>query len=176
MLKKPLVAAILCVIIVLSATVINVHVRLDPRCTEISEGFTEPGGIADQLSAVCTASSGFAKLAEKYGVDEYSTFNVNDIATSLRIAVGYTKASGLADLYRMLIAGTDDLRTSLRLKDLSGEDAKLYAEFEAEYLAAQSAIADSSYNSTVSSYLRELGSFSCFVARVCGVDLPEQFA
>ena len=176
MLKKPLVAAILCVIIVLSSTVINAHVRLDSQCEAISEGFSAPGGIAEQLSAVCTASSGFVKLAEKYGVDEFDTFNVDDIATSLRYSVGNTQPSGLADLYRMLITETDFLRTSLRLKDLSEEDAKLYSEFEAEYLAAQNAIAGSSYNSSVSYYLRELGSFSCFFAKLCGVKLPEQFA
>lgn len=176
MLKKPIVAVILCLLIVLSATVINAHVLLDSRCEKVSEGFSAPGGIADQLSAVCTASGGFVKLAEKYGLDEFTTSDAAELCTSIRFAVGEAEPSELYDLYRILLTRVDELRTSLRLQDLSAEDAKLYDEFEAEYLAAQKAIAESNYNSSASHYLRDLGSFSCFIARICGVDLPEQFA
>ena len=66
MLKKPIVAAILCVIIVISSTVITTHLRLDSWCEEISEAFIADGGIADQLETVCTASSGIIRIAEAY--------------------------------------------------------------------------------------------------------------
>ena len=177
MLKKPIVALIICVIVVVLSTIVSVHRDLDPRCEEIRGEFTESGGIADQLNVVCTASGGFVKLAEKYEVDEYSSFNAEDIATSLRFAVGNTEPSALADLYRMLLSETDKLRTSLRLKDMSADDAKLFDEFETEYLAAQNAIGSSDYNSDVTHYLtKELGFFSRLMAKLCFVKLPEQFA
>ena len=176
MLKKPIVALIICVIVVILSTIVNVHHDLDPDCEQIRGKFTESCGIADQLNVVCTASNGFVSLAKKYEVNEQSSFNAEDIATSLRFSVGDEDPNELADLYRMLIAETDKLRTSLWLKDMSAEDVKLFEGYEAEYLAAQNAIGSNDYNSEVSHYLtKELGFFSRMMAKLCFVRLPEQF-
>ncbi len=177
MLKKPWFVVILCLLIVIGSTLYNVHKDLDPQCAQFKNIFTCPGGIAEQLNLVCTASNGIVKLAEKYGVDEFDTFNTEDICTSLRLSIGDAEASELASLYRMLIATTDDLRNSLRLKELSAADAKLFSDFDAEYLTAQRTISESAYNTSVDNYLnKDLRTFSRFFARLCGVKLPTKFA
>ncbi len=173
MLKKPVIALILCVIIVISSTVISVHHDLDPRCDSVREGFSE---ISDQLVTVCTASDGIIKLAEKYEIDEFVTFEAGDLCSSMRFSIGDDDPAELSSLYRMLLTQVDSIRTSLKLKGLSDEDAKLYNDFESDYLSAQKRISESDYNEDVSSCLKNLGFFSRSMARLCGVRLPEQFA
>ena len=174
MLKKPIVAAILCVIIVLASTVISVHSRLDGRCAEVSDEFSAPGGIKEQLSALCTAGSGIIKLAEANGLDTAAAAGECD---ELRFELDVNSPSALAWMMRLLNRDVDDLRLSLRQMQLSENDAKLFAEYETAYLAAQTAISENTYNQSVNSFLRsELGSFSSRFARLCGVRLPEQFA
>ena len=173
MLKKPIIAALLCVIIVLASTVISVHSRLDARCADVSDEFSVPGGIKDQLSALCTAGSGIIKLAEANGLD---TATASGECDELRFELDYNSPSALAWLMRMMNREIDDLRMSLRQMQLSENDAKLFSEYETAYLAAQTAISEDTYNQSVNSFLRsELGSFSSFFARLCGVQLPEQF-
>ena len=176
MLKKPWFAAILCVIVVLSSTVISVHRALDADCETTRHIFDAPDGIAEQLDKVCSAGSGIVKLAEKYGLDEFTTSDASDLCTSIRFAVGEAEPPELYDLYRILLTRVDELRTSLRMEDLSTEDQKLLDAYEADYVAAQQAIGNSGYNQSVNLYLRKLGGFSRFFARLCGVHLPEQFA
>lgn len=174
MLKKPIVAAILCVIIVISSTVITTHLRLDPWCEEISEAFIADGGIADQLETVCTASSGIIRIAEAYGFD---CFETKELCESLRVTTHLNSPQNLFGMYQMLCARVSDLSGSLKMKELSAQDAASLDSYNDELSAARSVISADSYNEHVSFFLRkELGSFSRGFARLCGVNLPEQFA
>ena len=174
MLKNPIVAAILCVIIVVSSTVINAHVRLDSWCDSFRDEFHAAGGIAEQLDRISTASTGIVKIAESYGLE---TAETEDLCQSLRYAVAYTEPSGLADLYRLLNGEVSDLSMTLRQKDLSQKDQTMLDAYSAEIEEAKSAISSDSYNTDVTHFLRdELGSFSCGFVRLCGVKLPETFA
>ncbi len=174
MLKNPIVAAILCVIVVISSTVISTHARLDPWCEEISEGFTASGGIADQLDAVCAAGSGIIKIAEAYGID---CFETQDLRESIRATTHLNSPGTLFTLYQMFCGKLNDLTNTLRLRNLSVQDKSLLETKNAELNAARSAISENEYNSSVTFFLRkELGAFSTGFARLCGVNLPEQFA
>ena len=174
MLKKPIVAAILCVIVVISSTVISTHARLDPWCEDIKDGFTEAGGIADQLDVVCSAGSGIIKIAEAYGI---GCFETQDLCESIRATTHLNSPGTLFTLYQMFCGKLNDLTNTLRLKDLSAQDASLLETMNAELNAARSAISDNEYNSSVTFFLRkELGAFSAGFAKLCGVRLPEQFA
>ena len=174
MLKKPIVAAILCVIIVISSTVITTHLRLDPWCEEISEAFIADGGISDQLETVCTASSGIIRIAEAYGID---CFETKELCESLRVTTHLNSPQNLFGMYQMLCARVSDLSGSLKMKELSAQDAASLDLYNDELTAARSAISADGYNDSVSFFLRkELGSFSRNFARLCGVNLPEQFA
>ncbi len=174
MLKKPIVAAILCVIIVISSTVITTHLRLDPWCEEISEAFIADGGIADQLETVCTASSGIIRIAEAYGID---CFETKELCESLRVTTHLNSPQNLFWMYQMLNARISDLSGSLKMMELSAQESASLDSYSAEISAARSAISADGYNDSVSFFLRkELGSFSRGFARLCGVNLPEQFA
>ena len=174
MLKNPIVAIILCVVIVIASTVISVHSDLDARCAEISDCFSATGGIKDQLSSLCTAGNGLIKLAEANGLD---TAEASGECDELRMELDYNSPSALAWMSRMLIRSIDDLRMSLRQMQLSEKDAELFKEYETAYLSAQTAISEDPYNNSVNLFLRSvLGSFSASFARLCGVRLPEQFA
>ena len=174
MLKKPIVAAILCVIIVISSTVITTHLRLDSWCEGIRDVFTVSGGIADQLNTVCTAGSGIIKIAEANGID---CFETKDLCESLRLSAYTDSPHSLFLMYQMLCGEIGDLTNSLKRMDLSAQDAALLESLNAELDAARSAISNSVYNNSVNFFLRkELGSFSTRFAKLCGVRLPEQFA
>ncbi len=174
MLKKPLVAIILCAMIVLSSTVISTHARLDPWCEDIADIFTVAGGIADQLDAVCAASSGIIRVAEAYGIDCLET---QDLCEALRLSTHRNSPHSLFPMYQMLCGKVGDLTNSLKLKELSAQDAATLSAMNDELTAARSAISESGYNNAVSFFLRqELGGFSRGFAKLCGVNLPEQFA
>lgn len=174
MLKKPIVAAILCVIVVISSTVIFTHMRLDSWCKEIGDVFFVSGGIADQLEKVCDASVGISKMAEAYGID---SFEAQELSESLRMTTHLKSPHDLFTVYQMLCGRINDLAASLKLKDLSAKDAANLNSLLDELSSARSAISSDAYNNSVSFFLRtELGSFSSGFARLCGVRLPEQFA
>ena len=174
MLKKPIVAAILCVIVVISSTVISTHARLDSWCEEIRDVFFVSDGIADQLEKVCAASAGICKMAETYGID---SFEAQDLCESLRTTTHLNSPHTLFTVYQMLCGRINDLTASLKLKDLNAKDAANLNLLLDELSAARSAIGNDAYNNSVSLFLRtELGSFSAGFAKLCGVKIPEQFA
>ena len=174
MLKKPIVAAILCVIIVLASTVISTHARLDPWCEDIKDIFTVSGGIADQLDKVCAASSGIIKMAEAYGID---SFEAQELCESLQVTTHLNSPHTLFTMYQMLCGKVNDLTASLKLKELSTRDSATLTSLLDELSSARSAISNDGYNSSVTFFLRtELGAFSTGFAKLCGVNLPEQFA
>lgn len=173
-LKKPLVAFLICLIIVCSSSVISVHAKLDPKCEAVTDSFSAAGGIAEQLETVCTACSGIVQLAESHGLQTNET---GDLCKALRYSIPNTSPSGLANLYQFVLGQVREIEVSLRQKDLSEKDAELLEAYSAELKTAQSAISANSYNSLVTSFLRDdLGSFGTGVARLCGVELPEKFA
>lgn len=174
MLKNPIVAAIICVIVVISSTVISTHIRLDPWCDDIRDGFTASGGIADQLDAVCAAGSGIIKIAEANGID---CFDAQDICESLRTTTHLNSPHILFTTYQMFCGKINDLTNTLRLSELGAQDKALLETMTTELNAARSAISSDGYNDSVTFFLRkELGGFSTAFAKLCGVNLPEQFA
>lgn len=176
MLKKPIVAAIICVIVVLLSTVVSVRARLNPQCEAVSESFRSPGGIADQLETVCDASAGLVNLAESYELADFESFNSGDLCVALRVAINNSEPSSLMNLYSLLKANLSVITAELQRADLSDKDAQLLAEYSAQLEKAQAAISADPYNSSVKAFLQELGGFSRGMARLCGVDLPQQFA
>ena len=176
MLKKPIVAAILCVIIVISSTVISTHARLDPQCEKIREQFLAAGGIAAQLEAVCDAGTGMANLATSYDLSDMESIEALDLCVAFRLAINNADPSSLANLYSMLKAKLSVVNAELRRAELSEKDAALLESYTAQLEAAQTAISSDPYNSEVMSFRKRLGAFSRGFARLCGVRLPEQFA
>ncbi len=174
MLKKPFVAAIICVIVVVLSTVISVRTRLNPACDAISETFRASGGIAEQLTAICDAGSGLVKLAEDYGIEATEEY---DLCLALRLSASRGEPSSLMNLYSLSCARLNDLKHDLNRAELSEKDAALLEEYTAKLDAAQTAISTDPYNASVRFFLNEhLGPFSRMMARLCGVRLPEQFA
>lgn len=173
MLKNPIVAAVICVIVVLASTVISVRARLNPLCDAIRSEFTVSGGIADQLEKVCDAGTGIVSLAQSKGLE---TLESEDLCTTLRLSIKGEPSSS-AFLYQMLKGKLSGLCVSLRQLDLSEKEAALLEDYTTSLEKAQAAIGSDPYNSSVSYFLnRRLGVFSTGMARFCGVRLPEQFA
>ena len=173
MLKKPLIAAILSVLIVLASTLVSVHARLDPLCKEYWDEFRS-GDIHEALLQYCSCSAETLLLAKNYGVDVHEA---SDCAAALQKAMDKETLSGVYARYQRLNQALSGAKASLLRADLSEADRQALDRLDKALTAAQKKIADCDYNSRVAHFLRkELGSFSCFVARLCGVRLPEQFA
>ena len=99
-LKKPLVAFLICVIVVCASSVISVHAKLDRKCEAITENFSAAGGIADQLGTVCTAGSGIVQLAESYGL-ETAEADLDKLSAELKAA----QSAISTDSYNSLVSG-----------------------------------------------------------------------
>ena len=173
MFKKPFVAAIICVIVVVLSTVVSVRVRLNPQCEAVNESFYRSGGIADQLTAVCDAGAGIVNLAESNGMD---TKGAESYCLALRLAVGNNDKSSLMNMYRITSARLNELKVALQRAELSEKDAELLEGYSTQLDLTQTLISADPYNSSVKSFLQGLGGFSRGMAKLCGVDLPEQFA
>ncbi|MBR3294065.1 MAG: hypothetical protein IKI69_06560 [Oscillospiraceae bacterium] len=173
MLKKPLIAAILSVLIVLASTLVSVHARLDPICADFRDKF-HSSEIPKGLTQYCSYSTEILQLAADA---KLQTREAHDSVEALHKALGEDSAAKLFSRYQKLSAAISDVKASLLRSELSEADRQALERLDAALSSAQTQISESDYNSRTSFLLRkELGSFSCFVARLCGVRLPEQFA
>ena len=166
MLKKPFVAAILSLLIVLVSSVVSVHARLDPACEDLKDEFRS-GDIHEALTRYCSCSEELLQIAKSRGVDVKAA---SADAAALRKALDKETPGKIHARYQRLKSSLDAL---LRAELDDAADRPALERLD----AAQRQIRESAYNSHAVSFLRkELGAFSCFVARLCGVGLPEPFA
>ena len=173
MLKKPIVAAILSILIVLVSSVISVHARLDPACKDLTREFRR-GDICEALTQYCSFSAETLLLAKNNGVDvkEASNYTVG-----LQKALEKETPGKIYARFQQLKTSLNAVKASLLRAELNETDRSALERLDAALNDAQTKINESEYNSNAAFFLRkELGRFSCFVARLCGVELPEQFA
>lgn len=175
LLKKPLVAWIVCIALVLVATLVNTNVKFGRLCASVTGEFYGTNGIAQQLSVLSADADALANVAEGYGVD------VDGLRSSSRsLQRGIEYQHGAAELFQ----DYDLLRTELTAVQqklvgfsMSAADQQTVSDCLASITEAQRAIAASSYNEQTWSFLRRYDRFpTSFLAKLAGVDLPEAFA
>ena len=174
LLKKPLVAWIVCIALVLVATLVNTNVKFGRLCASVTGEFYGTDGIAQQLSELRADAEALANVSEGHGVD------VKELrSASYYLQLGIQNQYGAAELYQ----DYDLLRTELTAVQqklvgisMSAADQQTVSDCLASITEAQRAIAASDYDEQVRDFLRRYDRFPTrLLARLAGVELPEAF-
>lgn len=184
LLKNPLIAVLLTIIIVLSSTVISTSVKLNNKCDAVIDGFYEgrlqQGIVYTSLYAdICSMyelASEVALVAENYGVN---TTELNKSISELKEELSY-RNTDISDIY----ADYTWFYSSLRAVEIELSGIGL-SQRHMEYMTAvsqqiaqlKSSIDNSSYNESVRTFYKKFDRFPVNIfADLFDVEYPEYFA
>ncbi len=169
------VALVLCVLIVLGATLLNTHVKFGGMCRQLTDAFYRDGGIAPELEIIHAESMTLAAIGQANGLDVSALRGATDDLQGMLSQ----RSVGAAELYRYYDALCRELNKVSQ--QLAAQGVKVQPE---EYIvclgkitAAQEHIRVSGYNALVRDFLQENDRFPTSVlAKLAGVAMPEEFA
>ena len=178
---NPTVALLLAVIVVIASTLINTNVKLGRISGEVRDGFTRGVGnesaISSELKSLCNAADKLMILAKQNDIADAD--ELSGEIDSLRSLLGQPSAKphSMYALYEEILRGCFGLESALGRMSLSESDAESLSAAQHEAAVAKAAIDGSSYNSTVADFQKRYQHFPTVqLAKLAGVELPEQFA
>lgn len=172
-------AIVLAVILVLGSTLLNVRVKLGNEITEIEDTFyTSSKGersIDSRISERLSAANGLWTILLKYDEDEAD--KLADARNALLTAQSAKDISAMSEANTALGEAFTMASAALGQYQLTGTESSAVASYETAFSGAQKMIDESSYNSTVQSFLS--GTYNRFPASVLaplvGLEPPERF-
>lgn len=179
--KKPFVAVLLSMAIIVSSTLFSVNIKLGDKCQDITDGFYEGvdyegyahKSIAGQIKNICGAADGMATIAANYGLN---TDAVIAASKDVKDALTYGSVSYVGYCYNELIAAVKPLEDQLSREQLSDRDAEGLGKYSSTINGAQAVIEKSGYNESVREFLREYKRLPAEALAVfSGVNFPELF-
>ena len=174
--KNRAVALILCVLIVVGATLLNTHVKFGALCRNMTNTFFDDGEIYQQLRALQAEAVRLAAVAEKNGLD---TADLSAAAEDLQRCMirGDVGAKRFYASYNALCQELSAMEQSLLSTALSEEDAEAVSLCLTQIHTAQAKIAASPYNDNVREFLQKYDRFpTSILADLAEVSMPEEFA
>ncbi len=168
--KKPVVAVLLCLIVVIAAPLLNTRIKLGRQCEKLNERFYS-SGIADKLEALHVEADALAALAEANGLNADA---LRGASADLQDALSQrsSNAGQLHRYYDALRSQISATAAQLSEKKVAGADTVLL-----RIQNLQDDIASSSYNAEVRSFrTRYKSRFTHLMASLAGVHMPEEFA
>ena len=174
--KKRPVAILLCILMVLCATLLNTRIKFGRQCRAEGQRFYDEGGIPSQLSALFDEAGTLATLAESKG---QNASDLRDAAALLQQMLdrGDLGAGQLYPYYSDLSLALKDVETELLTAERSEEEAATLSACLERIHRLQAAIAASPYNDNVRTFCRQNDRFPTgILAKLAGVSLPEEFA
>lgn len=180
-LKKPVVAVLVSLAIVISSTLISTNIKLGRRCDKVIDGFYEGvvyGGyerksIASHIKNICGAASGLVAVANNYDID---TAPLSSAVDSMKSGLSNGSVSENYMLYYHLLSAFDKVERQLADTSLSDRDASGVEQYALTVKGACKAIDESGYNESVREFYRKQLRFPADVlGRLAGVDIPQLF-
>lgn len=181
LLKNPVFAVFLAVVVVISSTLINTNVKLGRKSAAVSDlfyegvtasGYTRPS-IASHLENIGGFADGLAAIARNNGID---AGEVEQDVDMLRGSVSSGDMFLIRSNYSSLLSAMTKLIDSLERASLDERDASGVEQYKSSLNGAQSAIAESGYNEAVRDFLRRYDRFpSRQLGAMAGVPMPETF-
>lgn len=182
LLKNPVIAVLLAVIIVLSSTFLSARIKLEKASDKITDGFYQGvvyngykrKSISSQLKNYSGAVSGLVSIANNYGIatEEASALN-GELLSSLSEA--QSDISSIYRYYSSLDTAVSALERELSDAELNERDAEGVKQYTGTIDGANSVIAESGYNESVYKYTSGRGALEKFFATLTGTQLPEVF-
>ena len=184
LLKKPAVAVILAVLIVVGSTLISADAKLSRQSAKVVNGFYDGvkyGGIvhpsiASCLSELCDIADQMVVIANNYGLE---TEELTESTEDLRLSISYQDA-----FIRLIYSDYSDfngplmvLEDALNHTALSDRHSEQMAAISQRISELKADIAASGYNESVSAFLRRNGRFPTWqFANLFEINLPAAFA
>lgn len=181
-LKKPVVAVILAILIIVSSSLVSSGIKLDRECRNVTEGFYQGvkydgykhPAIYTQLKNICGAVSGLVTVADNYGVDTSEVSALKD-----ELSAGISEAhSGISSIYKKYSALDEALTRLIWELDevtLSERDEDGLDLYVSTVDSANSTIATTGYNESVQSYINGCDLLKRFFISATNTGLPEFF-
>ena len=181
LLKNPVFAVFLAIVVVISSTLINTNVKLGRKCRAVSDlfyegvtaaGYTRPS-IASHLENISGFADGLAAIAHNNGVD---AAEVEQDVDMLRGSVSSGDMFLIRSNYSSLLSALTKLVDALERASLDERDASGVEQYKSSLAGAQSAIGESGYNEAVRDFLRRYDRFpSRQLGAAARVHMPETF-
>ncbi|MEA5152440.1 MAG: hypothetical protein VB039_07545 [Oscillospiraceae bacterium] len=182
--KKPAVAVLMAIVIVLSSTLLSVDVKFGRECQNISDGFYDgvkangymQKSISTHLRNLCGYADGLVTIAGNYDIDAAAA---SDASEQLKLGLSYStgEAAYLFQCYETLLGSVKQLEDQLGRAQLSERDASGVEQYSSSIAGVESSIQSAGYNESVREFLRESVQFPAgFFAELMNIKLPEYFA
>ena len=181
--KKPWVAVLVSIALVLASTLISAGTKLDRKAAEVTDGFYEGvtydgykhPSIYSQLSNLCGAADGIAAIAANNGIDcNELTKASNGLKAS--ISTMHDNISAIYESYSALSGALSKFLLRLPEDQLSARELEGLEQYRQTVDGAASVIDEAGYNESVRSFKSTLLFPADVFMFVCGVDYPEYFS
>lgn len=181
--KKPWVAVLVSIALVLASTLISAGTKLDRKAAEVTGGFYEGvtydgykhPSIYSQLSNLCGAADGIAAIAANNGIDcNELTKASNGLKAS--ISTMHDNISAIYESYSTLSGTLSEFLLRLPEDQLSARELEGLEQYRQTVDGTTSVIDEAGYNESVRSFRSTLLFPADVFMFVCGVDYPEYFS
>lgn len=182
--KKPVVAVLLTIIVVIASTLLSIGIKFGNKAQGVIDGFYDgvyangytQNSIASHLRNINSYADGLAAIANNYDID---TSSIKDSSEDLKLALSYSygDASYIYYCYSSLMTDVIEIQDALGRVELNERDTSGVEQYSANISGARSSIETAGYNETVREFTREYGSFpGTSLALLAGVDFPTLFS
>ena len=180
LLKKPVVAILLVVLLVVGSTLLSADLKLSRACARVTDGFYDgvkrQPAAAQAIRSLCDDADQMVIIGDNYGID---TSPLSADTSALRQAVGFDNPdvaavyAAFAPFYTKLKVLENDLQHT----DLSERHEEQMAEYTQDIARCHEQIDASGYNESVSTFLRRNNRFPTRqFARLFNITYPAYFA
>ena len=164
--KKPAVAVILVIILVIASTLLSFEIRFGSKCQQISDGFFDGVYVDGELRPSCASIvkkiTGYAEeiraIAFENGLD---TESLDSDLESLKYSIKYSDpdASYVYFCYNDVLNSLGNLKSSLKTANISAEDSESISQLYLQINSAAREFDTTGYNESVRAFLRDYDRF-----------------
>lgn len=182
-LKKPFVARLIAVVLVVVSTLVAVKVKLGQAVTDIEAGFfdgvivdgIEHIPVSDPLRSICDVTDSILRIASNYGIN---TEEMSRQLDSIELSLAYSSLYGIGDDYKELEDETDALLLRLESIGLSERHQAAMTTYLQSLTASRNELdeAAAAYDKTVREFRRSYERFpTSWWADKFWISYPESF-
>lgn len=183
-LKKPFVAVLLCVVMVLASTLISVDVKLGKACDNVTYSFYDGvryqgqllPSIADEIRELCSVTEEMIPIAKNYGIP---TDQVSELCEDIKRMINSrdTDIDEVYGVYAVFYPEVKELENQLMSSGLSQHHSEAMPGYSARIAAAKDAVDSARYNENVTEFLDRNDHFPVNLwAELVGAEFPDYFS
>lgn len=182
LLKKPAVAIIISIALVIGSTLLSGSAKLKKDIQQVTDGFytgvTYDGyshpSIYSQLTNITGAVDGMCAIAENNGYDANELSNASHYLKS-SLSTMHDYISSIHWSYSELCDALTAFKLQINSMELNERDSDGMNKYLETIANAQRMIENAGYNESVRNYKNNMGAIANFIADICDINEPEYF-